>query len=275
MAVTVSATLDASQVLIYDAAVIVSGANLANIDADGSVTFGGAINGASDTFTVYTKLSPVTAALTDGTEVTPVSMADAAVVITPKEYGNVIATTKLANSATAGKADMAAAKLIGINIVESPNAKAVAILEAATNTTAAAVSGTLDNLDLRLAYTKLATAGVLPFADGRYRCRINPTQVSDIKDDYIAIVQGTMAGEATLGRVGTLEGFTIVEDRAVTAGTVICYGDNGLGKCETISTQPTIIDGTDNLGRIRNYGWYGLYEYGIVDQNAVQLITSA
>ena len=67
----------------------------------------------------------------------------------------------------------------------------------------------------------------------------------------------------------------IIEDRAVTAGTVVCYGDNALGKSESVATNPTIVDGTDNLGRIRNYGWYGIYEYGIVDQNALQVISGA
>ena len=275
MAVTVAATLDASLVQIYDAAVIVAGANMANLDADGSVTLGGSINGADNQYTIYTKLSPVTSALADGTEVTPVSMADSKVTITPAEYGNVIATTKLASATTAGRADLASAKLIGINIVESPNAKGVAVLEGATNATAATTAGTLDKLDLRAAYTKLADAGVLPFSDGMYRVRINPNQVADIKDDIIEILKYTDPDSALRGEFGALEGFRLIQDRAVTAGTVICYGDNAIGKAESIPTQPTIIDGTDNLGRIRNYGWYGIYEYGIVAQNAVQLITSA
>lgn len=275
MAITTKTILDASQVKIYDQAVIVSGQNIANLDADGSVTYGGSINGADNTFTIYTKLSPITSALTDGTDVTPVSMADAAVVITPAEYGNVVTTTELANASTAGKANLGAAKLIGINMMESPNAKGVAVLEAATNTTAAGTLNTLATADLRLAYTKMKTAGVLPFSDGRYRVRINPTQVSDVKDAFIAISQYKNPEDALSGEVGQLEGFTIIEDRAVTDGTVICYGDNALGKSESVGTGAYITEGTDRMGRERNYVWYGVYEYGIVDQNAVQLITSA
>ena len=275
MAITTKTILDDSQVSIFDQAVIVSGENMASLDADGSVTYGGSINGADNIFTIYTKLSPITTALTDGTDVTPVSMADAAVTITPHEYGNVVTTTELANASTAGKANLGAAKLIGINRVESPNAKGVAILEAATNTTAAGTSGTLAVADLRLAYTKMKTAGVLPFADGRYRARLNPTQVSDIKDAYNTISQYKNPENALAGEVGMIEGFTIIEDRAVTAGTVICYGDNALGKSESVATGAYITEGTDRMGRERNYVWYGVYEYGIVDQNAVQLITSA
>lgn len=275
MAVTGKNDLPESQLAVYEQGVIVSGANMSNIDTDGSVTLGGSINGATNEFLIYTKLSPVIVALVDGTEVTPVTMADTKVTITPAEYGNVISTTRLASAATAGRADLGAAKLIGINIVESPNAKGVATLESATTSVAALTPGTLSKLDLRARYTSLRAAGVLPFSDGNYRARIHPEQISDIKDDYNSLVMYTDGGAVLKGGVGALEGFTLIEDRAVTPGTVICYGDNALGKSESVETGPVITDGTDNLGRIRNHGWYGVYEFGIVDQNAVELITGA
>ena len=275
MAVTTATDLADSQVEIYDAAVHVFGQNMASLDNDGSVTLGGEINGADHVFHVYTKLSPVVVALTDGTEATPVTMVDAKVVITPEEYGAVVSPTRLADAATAGKANMAAAKMVGINMFESPNALGVAELETATNSTAAATLGTLAVADIRIAYEKLATAGVLPFADGNYRLRLNPIQVSDLKDAYQEITKYTTPAEALGGEVGRLEGFTIIQDRAVTDATAIAYGDNALGKSESVTTQPTIVDGTDNLNRLRNYGWYGIYQYGVVDQNAVQLITGA
>ncbi len=275
MAVTGKSDLSASQIEIYDDAVYVWGANIASMDSDGSVTLGGSINGADNIFTIYTKLDPVTTPLTDGTDVIPITMADSKVTITPKEFGNVATPTSLADASTAGKASRAAAKLIGINIVESPNAKAVAILEGATNSTAAGTPGSLSKGDLRAAYTKLAAAGVLPFSDGMYRVRINPTQVADIKDDYIDLVKYTTRELALNGEVGELEGFKIMQDRAATDGTVSCYGDNAIGKSESVGTNPTIVDGTDRLGRERNYGWYGIYEYGVVDQNAAQIITGA
>ena len=274
MAVTGKTALADSQVEVYDAAVHVFGENLNSLDNDGSVTLGGAINGADNIFHIYTKLDPVVVALTDGTEATPITMADAKVTITPAEYGAVVTPTSLADASTAGKASMAAAKLVGINIKESPNAKGCAILEAGTNATAAAVAGTLAPGDLRIAYTKLADAGVLRI-NGYYRVRANPAQVADLKDDYQGFAQYTSLDGVVSGNVPHLEGFMIIEDRAVTAGTVVCYGDNALGKSESIATNPTIVDGTDNLGRLRNYGWYGGYEYGIVDQNALQVITGA
>lgn len=274
MAITTKSILDDSQVAIFDQAVIVSGQNMASLDADGSVTYGGMINGGTNEFTIYTKLTPVTTALTDGTDVTPVSMADSKVTITPKEYGLAITTTELANASTAGKASLAAAKLVGINMVESPNARGVAVLEAATNSTAAAISGTLAKGDIRAAVTKLEAAGVLPFPDGQYRLRIHPNQAADIKDGVISILQYTSAEMALNAEIGSYEGCRVIKDRAVTDGTAIVYGDNAIGKSENIPTDTRIIEGTDRLGRERNYGWLGGYDYGIVDQNAVQLITS-
>ena len=275
MAVTAKTDLGDSQVAVYDAAVNVFGQNMASVDNDGSVTRGGSFNGATNDFAIYTKLDPVVVALTDGTEATPVTMVDTKVTIEPLEYGAVVAPTKLADASTAGRANLAAAKMVGINMFESPNALGVATLEAGTNSTAAAVTGTLGTADLRVAYEKLVTAGVLPFADGYYRLRANPAQVSDLKDEYIAITQYATPDTALGGEVGRIEGFTVIQDRAVTAETAVCYGDNGLGKSESAPTQPTIIDGVDNLNRLRNYGWYGIYAYGIVDQNAVQVITGA
>lgn len=274
MAVTGKTALADSQVEVYDAAVHVFGQNLNSLDNDGSVTLGGSINGADNVFHIYTKLTPVTTPLTDGTEATPITMADSKVTITPAEYGAVVTPTSLADASTAGKASMAAAKMVGINIVESPNAKGCAVLEAGTNSTAAATLNTLAKGDLRIAYTKLENAGVLKI-DGYYRCRANPDQIADIKDDYQGYAQYTTLDGVTSGQVPHLEGFMIIPDRAVTAGTVVCYGDNALGKSESVATSATIVDGTDNLNRLRNYGWYGIYEYGIVDQNALQVITGA
>ncbi len=274
MAVTGKTDLADTQVEVYDAAVHIFGANLASLDGDGSVTLGGTINGADNVFHIFTKLTPVTTPLTDGTEATPVTMVDSKVVITPEEFGVVVAPTKLADASTAGKANMAAAKLTGINIIESPNALGCAILEAGTNSTAAATPDTLAVGDLRAAYERLSTAGVLRLSDGRYRLRLNPIQVTDLKSDYQELTKYTTVAAALGGEVGQIEGFTIIEDRAITEGTAVAYGDNGLGKSESVATNPTIVDGTDNLNRLRNYGWYGIYQYGIVDQNAVQVISA-
>ncbi len=128
---------------------------------------------------------------------------------------------------------------------------------------------------MRSAYTALANAGIAKFPDGRFVAFVNPSQVSDIKGDYITIAQNTDIGSATSGVVGALEGFTLVEDSNVTAGTVACFGINALGKAVAAAPALRVVEGSDNLGRTVNVGWYGVLKYGVIDQNAIRVITGA
>ena len=270
--VTTGATLDDSLVTLIDQEVIVSGAGINKIDAfvDTQVEIGAkAID-----FTIYSKLAKATTALTDGADLDAVGMADSSVTLTPKEYGTVVTPTKLANLQSGGKADRAGAKLVGINLAETSNQLGINALEAGTNTTAAGTSGTLAKADLRGAYQRLSSNRI-PKINGYYVAFVNPAQVSDIKDDYISIAQNTNLELATNGVVGTLEGFLIVEDADVTAGQVNCFGMGALGKAVSMSPDTTITGPFDRLGRFVNLGWYGVMEYGIVDDNAIEIITGA
>ena len=272
MAITKSTTLSDSQVQIFDAAVIVSGQEMDIIDA--FVDYGREVPGVGIEFTIYSKLGVNTTPLTDGTDVDSVLLEDNKVTITPKEYGNAVTTTKLANIHTAGKADLAAAKLVGLNKTMTKETLGLGALESATNTVPAATPGTLDNLDLRAIRTNLRNAGIASFG-GRYIALMNPNQVADIADDIIAIAKYTSYEAATNGVYGQLEGFTIIEHPGVTDGTVICFGEGSFGKGQSVAPDTTIVDGGDKLGRTRHYGWYGVYEYGIIDSNAIYCITGA
>ena len=201
-------------------------------------------------------------------------MSDSKVTVTPKVYGSVISVSRLANASTAGKADLGAAQLISRNMMETQSAQIIAALEAGTNTTAAATAGTLAKTDLRGAFQRLETDSIGKFGM-RYVALVNPAQVSDIKDDYNTIVQYTDAEKALNGVVGELEGFTIVSHPQVTAGKVVCFGVDALAKAVALEADGTIVDGTDNLGRMRHYGWLGIYDYAILDNNAVEVITGA
>ena len=270
--VTTAATLDDSLITLIDQEVIVSGAGINKIDAFVETKVN--IGAKSIDFTIYSKLAKATTALTDGTDVDAVAMADAAVTLTPKEYGNVVTPTKLANLQTGGKADRAGAKLVGINLAETTNQLGINALLAGTNTTAAGTAGTTAKGDLRAAYTKLAGKRIQKI-NGYYIAFMNPAQISDLKDDYISIAQNTNLALATSGVVGTLEGFIIVEDADVTAGTVACFGMGALGKAVSMEVDTTITGPFDRLGRLVNLGWYGVIEYGIVDDNAIEIITGA
>lgn len=270
--VTTAATLDDSLIELVDTEVIVSGAGVNKIDAFVETQVD--IGAKAISFTVYSKLAKATTALTDGVDVDAVAMADTSVLLTPKEYGNVVTTTQLANLQTGGKADRAAARLTGINLAETTNQLGINALESGTNTTAAATSGTLAKGDLRGAYERLASKRI-PKINGYYVAFMNPAQISDIKDDYISIAQNTNLELATSGVVGTLEGFLIVEDPDVTAGQVNTFGMGALGKAISASEEVVITGPFDKLARMMNMGWKGTIEYGIVDDNAIEIITGA
>ena len=273
MAVNTKAILSDSVVDLMSQAVIVSGSAYNKIDAFTTIREDNMAN--SIAFTVFSRLSPATTELTDGTQATSSTMTDTKKTLTLGEYGSVITSTSLANVATAGKADLASAELVGMNLGETTDKLGLNAVEAGTNTISAGTTGTLAKGDLRSAYQALSTAGISKFEDGRFVAFVNPAQVSDIKDAYQTIVQNTNAGDALNGIVGALEGFTIVEDANVTAGTVACFGKNALGKAVGMNPELRITDGTDNLGRTVNIGWYGIIKYGIIDENAVRVITGA
>lgn len=267
------ASLSDSVVDLMNQAVIVSGSSYNKVDAYATIRQDDMAN--SIAFTVFSRMAVATTALTDATEASSTVMTDTKKTLEMAEYGAVITSTSLANIATAGKADLASAELVGINLGETTDTLGCAALEAGTSSTDAASSGTLASGDLRAAYTKLASDGIAKFEDGRYVVFMNPAQVSDIKGDYITIAQGTSIDESTSGRVGALEGFTIVEDSNITAGTVVCFGKNALGKAVALAPELRVSEGNDNLSRTVNVGWYGVMKYGIIDENAIEVIASA
>ena len=271
MAINTKTLLSDSVVDLMNQAVIVSGNSYNKIDAYATIRQDDMAN--SIAFTVFSRMAAATTPLTDGTEASSTTMTDTKVSLTMAEYGAVITSTSLANIATAGKADLASAELVGVNLGETTDKLGLAAVEAGTNTIAAATAGTLAALDLRGAYTALANAGIAKFEDGRYVAFVNPSQVSDIKGDYITIAQSTDISEATSGRVGSLEGFTLIEDSNVTAGKVVCFGKNALGKAVASAPSLRVVEGSDNLGRTVNVGWYGVMKYGVIDQNALRVLT--
>ena len=273
MALNTKTTLSDSVVDLMNQAVIISGNSYNKIDAYATIRQDDMAN--SIAFTVFSRMTKATTPLADGTQPTSSTMSDTKVTLTMDEYGSVITSTSLANIATAGKADLASAELIGVNLGETTDALGLAVLEAGTNTITPTTAGTLASDDLRTAYTELATAGIAKFPDGRYVAFVNPAQISDIKGDYISIAQGTSIEEATSGMVGFLEGFTLVEDSNVTAGEVVCFGMNALGKAVALAPEFRTSDGTDALQREVNMGWYGVLKYGVIDQNALRVITGA
>jgi hypothetical protein len=80
-------------------------------------------------------------------------------------------------------------------------------------------------------------------------------------------------------------GFRVIESPLVTinadagAGAVDTYhsqfyGQNAFGYVQSEAPHPTIAQ-NDKMNRFYHIGWYGVYEFGIVDANAHTLVTSA
>ena len=273
MGVNTSTVLSDSAVEIMNQAVIISGNSVNRVDA--FATIKDEATAKAIAFTVYSRMGKATTPLTENTEAVSESMQDNQILLTMSEYGNVVSTTSLANITTGGKADLAAARLVGINSGETTDTLGINVLMAGTQTVAAVTTDTLSAADLRTAYNQLATAGIAKFGDGRYVAMVNPTQTSDIKDAFIEIVKNTNAVAALNGQVGALEGFTIIEDSNVPSGKVACFGMNALGLGVAKPVALVIKDGNDNLNRLMNLGWYGVLKYGVIDDNALRVITGA
>jgi len=268
--------LSDSVVDLMNQAVIVSGSSYNKVDAYATIRQDDMAN--SIAFTVFSRMSAATTPLTDGTEADSTQMEDTKVSLDMAEYGAVITSTSLANIATAGKADLASAELVGINLGETTDKLGMNALEGGTNTLTVATSGgsaTTTKGALRVAYSALAGKGISKFDDGRYVAFMHPSDISDIKDEYISIAQNTDLGASTSGIVGALEGCTIVESNSCTEGTISVAGKNALGKAVAMSPKLVVAEGNDNLNRKVNVGWHGIMKYGIIDQNAVRVITGA
>ena len=268
MAVNTKAVLSDSVVDLMNQAVIVSGQTYNKVDAYATIRQDDMAN--SIAFTVFSRLGTATTPLTDGTEATSTSMTDTKVTLTLDEYGSVITSTSLANISSAGKADLASAELVGINLGETTDKLGINALEAGTNTIDH--NGSFGSANLRTAYASLASAGIAKFGDGRYVAFMHPNNVSDIKSAFVTIAGYTSEQSATSGVVGALEGFTIVEDPNCTEDTIVAFGKNALGKAVGLNPELRITDGADNLGRTVSIGWYGVMKYGVIDQNALRVI---
>lgn len=265
MATNTASVLSDSVVDLMNQAVIVSGSDYNKVDAYATVRQDDMANSIS--FTVFSRMTTATTPLTDGAEASSTTMTDTKKTLTVQEYGAVITSTSLANIATAGKADLASAELVGINMGETTNQLGLNALEAGTNTITATSSL---KADLRSAYEALSTAGTAKFNDGRYVAFMSPADVSNIKDDYISIASNTDIGASTSGIVGALEGFTIVEDSQSTK--VSCFGKNALGLAIAQAPELRVTEGNDNLGRSVSIGWLMAGAYGVISEDALRVI---
>lgn len=288
------AALDDSIVDIYDTQYLIASHSigvmpqLANVRRD--------INASSIIMSKYPTLAEATTPLTDKAEVASTAMSDSKITLTPAPYGMSVQLTDVVDIATGGKATRSAVELVGINQARTENAIAMAACDASANKLfagghSAVTSLVADNVLtpslLHKLYNKMSRAGVPRLADGQYVLVIHPDCELDLKDSsaagsYNDITKYSRPDLALRGQVAELAGFKILVDNQCSIGTdagtgdvdsynMVAMGYNGLG--QAISQNPQLVMGPagDKLNRFYNVGWKAMFQYKIVDTDALWL----
>ena len=293
MAITTASNLDDAIVQLLDKAFLVSGQD--NIVADQFVTKQMSLNAKSIDIVKYAKMAKATTALTEGTDVTAVAVTDSKVTFTPAEYGNVVTKTSLRSLQSGGQIDLGIAQVVGYNMAETWNALAILAGEGSANeitigsSEGATVAGNVLTPDaLAEAYTDLASNNVSKFAGDSYIAVCHPHVAHDLvgASGWVDVQKYADAFQILKNEIGMIKGFRIVQSTGVSinanAGNsnvdtyhTLCMGNNALGYAESQAPSLKITGPFDNLGRHVNVGWYGVFQFGIVDQDALTMVTSS
>ena len=294
---TTSVSLDDSIVQEYEAEFIVQ-YQQANV-VDAVCEYDQQIDAKSIEFPRYSNLTVADTPLTEDSDVTSEAMSDSKVIFTPAEYGNAVTRTQLADLQTGGRASRGAVRLVGKNMAETTNVLGTRALEASTNilyggdATGAADLAAADVMSptlLNKIYNKLARANVpTHMATGTYIAFMHDDVIHDLRE-------GSSAGSwedinkynneipVLQNEVGMFKGFRIIRNNnclltADASGpaspqTLDSYkssflGYNGLGKAESQMPGIRVTGPFDKLGRFLNIGWYGVFQYKIVETTAV------
>ena len=249
----------------------------------------------------YEQLDLAVTPLDEVEDVESEALVDSSVIITPQEYGKVVTTTKLANLQTGGMADRAAARVVGINAGRTQNRLATLALDASTNiirqgayatdaeiTAADTMNGTL----MGKAYNLLARNNVPMLQGGDYFMLAHDDVIQDIREQsgansWIDAHKYALPEALLRNEVGMYKGIRVIRDNLCTiavdtgaGGTVDVYssyvlGFNGLGLAVSQGVEMRATGPFDKLGRFVNMGWHAVWNYKIVEEQAVVLIKSA
>ena len=294
---TDAAAVDDSVILAYDQAFIVASAQEQIMDQ--FATYKASINAKSIQFAKYPQLALATTPLDEDDDISSVALSDSQIILTPAEYGNVVTTTKLAALQTGGVADLAAARLVGINMARTMDKLAILALDASTNTItpggaaeAALVAGDIMTASfLNQVYNKLARESVTPIVEGMYAMVMHDDVIFDLRNSAGAgswsdINKYARPEQVLKNEVGMLSGFRIIRDNHSTltadagAANVDTYrsyaiGFNAFGKAEAQAPQMVMAGPFDKLQRFVNIGWKSCVQYKIVDQDALYMAITA
>jgi N4-gp56 family major capsid protein len=290
--------LDNSLITEFDQQFIIAAADQGLMDQ--FVSYKKMIGAKSIDFPKYAQLALATTPLVEADDPVSEAMSDSQIILTPVEYGNVVTRTKLASLQTGGKADLAAARLVGLNMGRTLDKLAILAGEASTNEifangaaneAALVAADTIQAEDVLKAYTQLRAAGVQPLSDGMYVLVLHPHVAHDLKADvgsgsWTDINKYGRPETVLRGEIGMFGGFKVVEDANITINTdagaaavdsyhSLCLGFNALGKAVSADPAGVMTGPFDKLNRFVNIGWYGCLQYKIVDTDAIRVITAA
>ena len=285
---TGTAALDHSIIELYDQQFVIASAEMGVMEQ--LVTHRRDIGAKSISMPKYAQLALATTALTQDEDVTSEAMVDSEIIFTPAEYGKVVTTTKLANLQTGGKADLAAARLVGMNMGRTNDKLAVLACEASANvltSTGGAVAdlvaaNVMTPAFLGKLYNKIARSNIMPLMEGHYVAVMHDDVIHDIRESagWQDVAKYSDAMEVLKNEVGIFKGFRILRDNlttiqvdagdgAVDVYNTICLGFNALGKATSQESSIVFTGPFDKLNRFVNIGWHGVHHYGIVDTAAV------
>lgn len=238
----------------------------------------------------------IPSALVEADDPASVALVDSSATATPVEEGTVVTYTKLANLQAGGQVDTAAAFIVGRNAGATADNRGITALEAFSTTriypnaaTAAGNLATTDNLDKMFGdrlYNKLARANVPPLMGGQYIGIAHDDALFDLRGSLVDVMKYATPETVLRNEVGMACGIRWLRSSNVTVtadsnGTIDSYkvnvlGLNALGLGVSSPVSIVFAGPFDKLLRFVNVGWYGVYQYVIVDTaNMVQGIVAS
>jgi len=268
--------------------------------------------GSTVKFTIFNELAAATTELTEGTDVSPVTIDDAQVTVTLREYGNAVQTSAKLRALAFMAVNPIVANVLGYNAGISVDTVAGNITGAGTNVTyagdassrttlgTASTADTLAGNNVRQAVANLRSANV-PTFNGVYKGIIHP----DVSYDFRGATGGTNWSDPHVysdptgifnGVIGNFQGVQFMESPRAplfanasngsgSTGTIDAYGTLIMGRqalAKAYSTgggysaNPVMVDVpvTDALRRFEGMGWKHLVGYSVFRQAALRRIES-
>lgn len=252
--------------------------------------------GTTITFSFYSDLTAVSAALTEATDPDSVAVSNPSTVsLTLNEYGNAVLQTRKVRLFTISDIDPAIADMVSFNMADSLDTLALTTLRAGTNviyasgsaTNGVTSSATITSAHIRKAVAKLRTNKAVPRREELWWCGIHPEVSHDLRAETGAGGWRTpheynSNGNLWKGEIGQYEGAFFVEtprmynatdgsSSARVFRTILC-GQQALA--EAVADEPHIVFGevTDKLKRFRPVGWYGVLGWARYREDALYRI---